>query len=153
MVKATMEEVFGIATVDDYALHHPPELSAVRLYARDGTGGPNPEDLRIDMRSKISSDWNKEVMKILLRAVSKRKRAKETWKDLPDRSDIYFMEIIQDQLERARTTWRKAQPRLLESGEIESLAAVEDRMIESREVSSKTRRANMRRISVGLPIP
>jgi len=153
MVKATTEEVFKVARVEDYTLHQPPEVSAVRLYARDGTGGPDPENLRIDMRTKISLEWNKEVIRILLRDVLKKKKTKEAWKDLPNHSNAYFMDIIRDQLECARTTWRNAQPKLLESGEIESLAAVENRMIESRDVSSKMRRANMRRINVGLPIP
>jgi hypothetical protein len=105
------------------------------------------------MRNKISSEWNKEVMKILLRAVLTKTRTREAWEDLPNHSDDYYMDIIQDQLERARTTWRNAQPKLLESGEIESLEEVEERVIESRDVTTKVRRANMRRIDVGLRIP
>ena len=143
-----MEEMFGVDTVDDYALHEPPNNFTLRLYAQDGKGGPNPDDLRIDMRNKISSEWNKKVMEILLAAVLK-KRTGEAWKGIPNRSDDYFMEIIRDQMERARIIWRNAQPKRLESGQIESLAEVERRMVETRECSAKTRRANTRRMNVG----
>lgn len=138
--------------MEDYALHEPPECSALQLYARDGKNGPNPDDLRIDMRNKISSEWNKKVKEILLAVVLKNRETGEAWEDLPNRSDSYFMEIIQDQMERARTIWRNAQPKRLESGEVESIAEIEKRMIETRESSAKTRRANMRRINVGFPI-
>lgn len=149
LVKSNMEEIFGVKTVDDYALHEPPDHSALRLYAQDGRGGPNPDDLRIDMRNKISSEWNVKVLDILLAAVLKNAKTGEAWEGLPNRSNDYFMEIIQDQMERARTIWRNAQPKRLESGEIESLIEVEKRMVETRDSSAKTKRANTRRINVG----
>ncbi|KDR78694.1 hypothetical protein GALMADRAFT_1364983 [Galerina marginata CBS 339.88] len=146
LVGTVMKEMFGVQSVEEYAVHEPAESRHVRLFDREEKDGPDEDDLRIDMRGKISSSWNTRVMEILLDAVLERKRKGTAWDDLPDRSDDYLMEIIQVQLERARTTWRNAQPKLLESGEVESLNEVEKRMIESKEVTEKMKRANMRRI-------
>lgn len=152
LVATTMKAIFGIESVEDYTLHEPPDPSSIRLFIQEEIGGPDENDLRIDMTGKIASLWNTKVMEILLDAVLTRKGTGTAWEDLPDRSNDYFAEIIRDHVQRARTTWRNAQPRLLDSGEVESLAAVEERMIESKDISEKMKRANTRRLSVRLPI-
>lgn len=148
LVTAIMQEKFAVEQVEDYALHEPPEPAALRRYIQEEKGGPDLDDLRIDMRHKISSTWNQKVLEILLEAVLKEKATGEDWEDLPDRSDDYYMDIILDQMKRARTMWRNAQPKVLESGDVESLAEVEKRMVESKEVDQKRKRATMRRLSV-----
>ena len=52
-------------------------------------------------------------------------RQGDAWNDLPEQSDAYFLELVTEQLERARTVWREAQPRVKEDGAVESLAEVE----------------------------
>jgi hypothetical protein len=143
-----MKEKFAVEDVEGYVLHEPPESAALRLYMREEKGGPDPDDLRIDMRHKISSAWNQKVVEILLEAVLKERATGEDWEDLPNRSDDYFTDIIVDQVKRARTLWRNAQAKVLESGDIESVVEVEKRIVEAKQADQKTKRATMRRLNV-----
>jgi hypothetical protein len=143
-----MKEKFGVITAEDYALHEVPSGKDLRQFIQEDDGGPNNDDLRIDMRGKISSKWNKRVIQILVDAARENMSLGEAWSELPERSNAYMEDIVQDQLERARTVWRDAQPRMLETGEVETLDDVEKRMIERKEVKEKLGRATTRRRSV-----
>ena len=117
---------------EDWALQQVPAPEEVTKYNLEEIGGPNPDSLRIDMRGKLSLNWNKAVGNLLLRAVLERRQG-NAWKSLPERSDAYFLEIVTEQLEHARTVWREAQPRVKEDGAVEGLAEIEARMVENKE--------------------
>jgi hypothetical protein len=143
-----MKEKFGIVVSEDYALQEVPSVKELRQYIQEDEGGPNKDDLHIDMRGKISSKWNKRVIHILVDAARENMSLGDAWSELPVRSDAYIEEIVHDRLERARTVWRDAQPRILETGEVEDVVDIEKRMIEKKEEKEKIGRATTRRRSV-----
>ena len=147
-----MKEKFGATIAEDYALHEVPSGKELCQYIQEDDGGPNKDDLHIDMRGKISSKWNKRVIHILVDATRQNIQLGEAWSELPERSDAYIEEIIQDQLEHARTVWRDAQPRILDTGDVENLDDVEKRMIDKKEAREKIGRATTRRRSVSIYI-
>jgi len=119
----------------------------VTEYDLEGKGGPSADDLRINMRGKVSSKWNHAVGQLLLDTIRKRKQG-QAWNSLPEQSDTYLLEIVTEQLERARTVWRDAQPRVKVDGTVEDPAEVEERMNEEKERKGKQARATTRWISV-----
>lgn len=65
-VRDIFEEKFQVRHDEDYTLHDPPTHQEVSNYALRRGPGPNPEDVRIDMKGKINSIWNIQVVEILL---------------------------------------------------------------------------------------
>ena len=96
----------------------------VTKYNLEEIGGPNVDNLHINMRGKLSLNWNKAVGNLLLCMVLEQRQG-DAWNDLPKRSDTYFLELVTEQLEHARTVWMEAQPRVKEDGTVEGLAEVE----------------------------
>ena len=117
---------------EDYALHGPPCQGDVKNFVLGRGPGPNVEDLQIDMRGKINSAWNQVVIKILLVEVKK-----EDFEGLPNRSDAYLADKIEGKLERVRTIWRTVQPRVTETGDLETIEEVEKRMVDTKETRDK----------------
>jgi len=144
-VRDIFEEKFNVRQDEDYTLHDPPTPQEVHKYALRSGPGPDPEDLRIDMKGKINSIWNLQVIEILLAELKKR-----DWDGLPRRSEAYLVDLIEGKLERVRTCWRNAQPRLKETGEAETLADVESRMTKKKDDQDRANRAYSRRRNVGL---
>jgi len=143
IVRNVFEKIFNVSLDEDYALHSPPCQEDVKNFVLGRGPGPNVEDLRIDMRGKINSVWNQAVIEILLAEVKK-----EDFEGLPDRSDAYLADKIEGKLERVRTVWRTAQPRVTETGDLETIEEVERRMVDAKETREKVVRANTRRKSV-----
>ena len=140
---------FGVTFDEDYALHIPPSRSVVKLYESEESGpGPDPNDLRIDMRSPITTAWNQEIANCLLEAVLEKVNKEEKWDFLPERSDAYFAELIEDKMRRAKTSWMNAQPKFNEDGEKETIEEVEERMVTTKDERGKIGRMTTRRQSV-----
>lgn len=149
LVREAFEEIFGVTSDEDYALLDPPPRSVIKLYESDESGpGPDPKDLRIDMRSPISTAWNQEVVNYLLDAVLEKIDKDDKWSFLPERSDAYLAEIIEDKMKRAKTNWMNAQPKFNEDGEKETIEEVEGRMVTTKDERGKIVRASTRRQSV-----
>jgi hypothetical protein len=144
-VRNIFEEKFQVRQDEDYTLHDPPTPQEVHKYALGRGPGPNPEDLRIDMKGKINSNWNLQVIEILLAELKKK-----DWDGLPQRSEAYLVDLIEGKLERVRTCWRNAQPKLKETGEVETIADVESRMTKKKDDQDRANRAYSRRRNVCL---
>lgn len=126
-----------------------PTPKKVIQYKVEGKGGPDPDNLRIDMKGKITSKWNQAVGHLVLDHIHQQKRkAGEAWNSLPERSDKYFLEIVTDHIERGRTVWRDAQPKVKDDGTVEDPAEIEKRMNEDKERKGMLARAATRRVSV-----
>jgi len=134
---------------DDFAAHEPLSHEEILSFQRGQEEGSNPDDLRIDMKGTRSSKWNDAVVDILLEKLLQKKVDPEFWGDMPERSDMYFKDLILAKLTRVRTMWRSAQPHLNEEGELESIDEVERRMITTKEVRDRAGWAYMRRKTVG----
>jgi hypothetical protein len=146
-VRNLFETVFDVALDEDFAAHEPPSHEEILSFKRGGEG-PNPDDLRVDMRGTVSSKWNEAVVDILLEKLFQRKVDPESG-DMPDRSDTYFEDLILAKFVRVRSIWRNAQPQLNEEGELESIDEVERRMIMTKEEHDRAGRAYTRRKTVG----
>jgi len=143
-VRDLFKERFDVTNNEEYSLHDPPSQQEVRAFTL-GTGpGPDPEDPRIDMTGKKNSAWNSRLVDILLEEL-----LKKDWDGMPARSEAYMLDLVESKLERARSVWRNAQPKLKDSGAAETLVEVEKRMVESKEGQSKLNRAYSRRKNVG----
>jgi hypothetical protein len=147
-VRNLFETVFDVAHDEDFAAHEPPSQGEILSFKRGGEG-PNPDDLRVDMKGAVSSKWNEAVVDILLGKLFQRKVDPEIWGDMPERSDAYFEDLILAKFVRVRSIWRNAQPHLNEEGELESIDEVERRMITTKEERDRTGRAYTRRKTVG----
>jgi hypothetical protein len=148
-VRNLFETVFDVTHDDDFAIHEPPSHEEIRNFDREEGDGPNPDDLHIDMKGNISSKWNNAVVEILLEKLLQKKADPEYWGDMPEKSDMYFEDLILQKLTRARSSWRNAQPHLNEEGELESIDEVEKRMITTKEERDRAGRAYTRRMTVG----
>ncbi len=133
--------------VEDYTLHEPPTPETIENYNRTGKDGPDSEDLCIDMRGKISSKWNEEVIRILATACINHQAASEAYSDLPKRSLGYYIDIVKSQLERGRHAWRSAQPKAGYDG-VESILNTEQRLVEAKERKLRRGRKHSRRLAV-----
>ena len=59
---------------------------------------------------------------------------KEDFDGLPERSEVYLVDMIEAKLEWARTVWRTDQPQVTETGDAKTIDEVEKRMIKRKEV-------------------
>jgi hypothetical protein len=85
------------------------------------------------------------VIEILLAELKKK-----DWDGLPQRSEAYLADLIEGKLERVRTCWRNAQPKLNETGEVETIADVESRMTKKKDDQDRANWAYSRRRNVCL---
>ena len=69
----------------------------------------------------------------MLEKLFQKKVDPEFWRNMPERNDVDFEDLILMKLTRARTMWRSAQLHLNEEGELESIDEVERRMITTKE--------------------
>ncbi|KAF8229327.1 hypothetical protein L208DRAFT_1286891, partial [Tricholoma matsutake] len=97
--------------------------------------GPDEKNLQLDMRGKKPSRWNERVGQILLDRLLLMKL--DGWADLPERSEAYYLNMITKKVDHARGYWRKAQPKIKDDGEVETLKEVEDRIIMLKDENSK----------------
>ena len=133
---------------DDFTLHDPPPADDVERYEIDDEGGPDARNLKIAMCSTLKAHWNKQVANIVLEVVRKDQAEGDAWSALPERSDDYFLDLIFDQMERAKTAWGQAQPKVKENGEAEAPTEVEKRMIAKRDAEESRSRVYTRRSAV-----
>jgi hypothetical protein len=68
--KVAMRQVFRLAfnikQDEDFAWHTSATLQQVHDYSNNFGDGPDPEDLRIDMRGFLMNAWNQRVVQILM---------------------------------------------------------------------------------------
>lgn len=116
----------------------------------DDDKGPDPEDLHIDLRHKLTSNWNKAVIKIMVDAVRHywEEDKDDKFESLTERSNDYIQELVIQRLEHLRWIWRKAQPKVKEDGEVECPTEIEERMAIERDNAEKVARAATRRLAV-----
>lgn len=142
-----MKHTFSVEDYEEYTLHEPPAIENIAAYNKTAKDGPDVKDLRIDMRGRISSKWNVEVIRILAKECINVLKNGEGFSGLPARSMDYFADLVKSQLVRARHMWRSAQPKGGPDG-FESRKKVEQRMIKLKDSKLKRARKNSRRYGV-----
>lgn len=124
-------------------MHDPVTAEQLAEWTTDPTNadGPNLEDLRLDMRGSVSSDWNRRAIFLLQEAFI------EEIKDLsgmPHRSEGYVEDLLIDQFTRWQKAWRQSQPKVGET-----LDSAEKRIVTNRQIVEKSKRHRTRRFNVG----
>ena len=128
-------------------MHEPATPEKISAFNRSADGsGPNPDDLHVDMRGKITSKWNIAVIQILLALVFVQLEEDSSW--LPKVSEALLRTRIRERLEAARSTWRATQPKIGEDGKRETVQQVEDRVIREKTAKEAANRTGTRRITV-----
>lgn len=143
-----LHQKFGHDSWNDFALHEPPSPEDLRQFEEDDEYGPDTDGLRLDMKAALSSGWNKWVREILYLALVKSSADpdwEEDWEDLPERSQEYFEEMIEEQLMHAKTAWSTNQPRYKSSGRQETAVETEKRVSSSKNLRDIINRRRERR--------
>ena len=115
---------------------------------KDQGSGPNRELPEIDMDGQISSPWNVTLIKLLAEEAMTALENVPGLSALPSRSPAYYEALVKDQIERARTVWRKAQPQKLADGKEETLEETRKRLTDASDKREKSVRRTSRRIAV-----
>lgn len=100
------------------------------------------------MDGKISSAWNVKLIKILTEEAMTTQQELPDLKELPIRSKAYYQDLVKDQMERARTAWKKIQPQTLASGQVETPEQVKRRAAAAQVKREKAARRTSRRLAV-----
>ncbi|KAF8880602.1 hypothetical protein CPB84DRAFT_1687535 [Gymnopilus junonius] len=105
----------------------------------DDEKGPDLEDLHIDLRHKLMSNWNKAIIKLMVEVVRHywEEDKDDKFESLTERSNDYIQELVIQRLEHLRWIWRKAQPKVKEDGEVECPSEIEEWMAIERDNAEK----------------
>ncbi|KAH9478861.1 hypothetical protein JR316_0009323 [Psilocybe cubensis] len=144
LVRSVVNDKFGVERDPEFVNHIPPSPGDIMQFetTKRPEDGPKIADLRIDMKGEISSDWNKELVSILVTFATNRKVSQ--FPDLPHRPQDYLAQMFFQTLERARTFWRDNQPQATDLGKIETSAKREARVEAKRKKEEKRNRKNSR---------
>lgn len=149
LVRTVFREAFNVQHVEDFAGCESVTKEDIRRFEDDddddNDNGPSMDALLIDMRGKLSSKWNQAVIRLLVKAVRERQHRGTAWQGLPERSDEYFIQLVEHHMKGARTTWRNHQPKVQENGELESPSDAYNRVMEQKNTAEKIGRAHTRR--------
>ncbi|KAH9478881.1 hypothetical protein JR316_0009343 [Psilocybe cubensis] len=145
LIRSVVKDKFGVERDPDFVNHIPPSPGDIMRFETTmrPEDGPKIADLRIDMKGEISSDWNEELVSILVTFATNRKVSQ--FPDLPHRPQDYLAQMFFQKLERVRTFWRNNQPRATDLGTIETNAEREARVEAKRKKDEKRSRKNSRR--------
>lgn len=130
---------------EDFAAHVPPPPDAIQEFVVNNGPGPDLEDLHLDIRGGLASDWNKRALYLLRIAFCKEL---EGLTDVPIRSTQYYHDLIAEQFSRLVTIWNNAQPKRKADGTMETFEEVEDRMNNAKKKQLVVNRHTVRRFTV-----
>lgn len=119
---------------------------ALEQFAADSQNGPDLADLHFDVAKGMRSQWNKTALQLMHDKL--RKELDEEYENVPERSEQYLAQLIQERFQRLVVVWQNAQPHLTANGEIEDYEAIEKRMIENKDIELKSSRHTTRRLNV-----
>ena len=147
MICAVIQGVFDLESNDDWYMHEPPSAKTISQFNDSGGPGPDPEDLRVDMKGSISSKWNVAVLQILLALVIHELKDEDSaW--LPPVTDDFLRLRIRKRIENGRAFWHKTQPNVAEDGTVETSEEIEDRLVRDKAAANAKARAHARRVTV-----
>ena len=139
------KDAFGITQDEDFIHYRSADPQQVSHYDNGEEEGPDPKNLRFDMRSLGRSLWNGQVIEILAdRFIDQAKEMPY----VPQRPRKYVEQMILDKFNRCQMIWRSAQPKRSDTGDLETLEEVESRLNESKEITLTRQRHTTRRNQV-----
>ncbi|KAF8588257.1 hypothetical protein K439DRAFT_1335653, partial [Ramaria rubella] len=106
--------------------------------------GPNLDELHLDMKGSLISEWNVKVISLLVECLE----AKCLEFNLPERSQAYKIDLIKEKIKRLRVVWKDFQPKTTDTGEQESPKALETRLLTKHVTAGQEARQSTRRRNV-----
>ncbi|KAG2739767.1 hypothetical protein P692DRAFT_20754691 [Suillus brevipes Sb2] len=117
---------FHFAKDDEYMLHVTASSEAISCFTQGLGTGPDPLELHWDITTTHNSKWNQRVIDILC---SQYTCTFET-NQLATRSPQSIKSDITKKFNQCRSSWRRAQPRVLDDGTRETMKEVGDRLVD-----------------------
>ncbi|KAI6030222.1 hypothetical protein EDC04DRAFT_2898474 [Pisolithus marmoratus] len=125
-VRKLFKEKFGFTHDTEFIAYDSADPSDVHAYEYEDGPGPDVNSPVFDLMHGPSSVWNIAVIDNLLQALQAECN-NENWP--VHQSDAYLRTLIVDRYKRLRTMWRKAQPKLMAKGILETPAETETRLV------------------------
>ncbi len=110
VICSVVQAVFDLENNDDWYMHVPPSAVTISQFNDSEGPGPDPDDLRVDMKGSIASKWNTAVLQIHLALVIHELKD-EDLKWLPRISDDFLRSRIRKRIENGRALCIKHKPR------------------------------------------
>jgi hypothetical protein len=144
------KNVLSIDRDEEIVTHDTVSDAVLRLFEADDTSesGPDLDDLRLDFKGPLHSEWNQAAARLLSQELRRRKDQYP----LPIRSDAYLEDLFLEKIKRLRTIWRDAQPRKSVDGTDETTDQLENRLVNKKITVSKAVRHTSRRENVSTAI-
>lgn len=143
-----LHALFGVDTYEDFSTSITADPQDVKRYDSNTNEGPNPRNLKIDFKGSIHSAWNTNVVRHLTDYAIKRLQWIPDIQDLPKRSRAYIDDVIFNYISRVGTVWQQVQPKLLNTGVVETPNELEVRLAKTKDNDAKKGRAYARRHQV-----
>ncbi|KAF9495074.1 hypothetical protein BDN71DRAFT_1431203 [Pleurotus eryngii] len=102
------KKTFKVKNDVDYAHYEGATVEEVESWMAGQGPGPSVEDLKLDMEGGIGSEWNVEVMSILMVELKKYCLANGVLKKNP-REDVYMRDLLQEKFKQIRKQWQAGQ--------------------------------------------
>lgn len=113
-------------------------------YAQGEGDGPDADDLHLDMSGALDSKWNNAACTILVAKL----QAMQVERRLPERSNEYLENLVEDRFKRLFPVWKGAQTQQTATGKWETPEDVERRMVKKKEQQLRNARHSTRCRSV-----
>ncbi|KAF8573181.1 hypothetical protein K439DRAFT_1376215 [Ramaria rubella] len=136
LVCQVFKDTLNITQDDDIVQHKIVPPQAVRQYEKDSENGPDLNNLHLDMKGNLTSEWNVNTISLLTEMLKVRRQEFE----MLERLQEYMEDLIQEKMKRLRVCWKAFQPRTDETGAQESPEALEVRLLEKHTQLSKLAR-------------
>jgi hypothetical protein len=143
-VRELFYTAFHFAKDDEYMLHVTVSSEAISCFTQGLGTGPDPLELHWDMTTTHNSKWNQRVIDILC---SQYTCTFET-NQLATRSPQSIKNDITKKFNQCRSSWRRAQPRVLDDGTRETMKDVGDRLVDQTNERLRVTRVLTRRATV-----
>ncbi|KIJ64128.1 hypothetical protein HYDPIDRAFT_168190 [Hydnomerulius pinastri MD-312] len=125
------KDKFGIAQDADFIAHEWAGADDVHAFEYEDGPGPVAHELSFDLTQSYTSLWNSKHCE------------EEKWP--VEKPNNYLREVLKSRYKRLRTTWLKAQPKLMQNGVLETPGQVEKRLVDEMNRLGKASRQGTRR--------
>ncbi|KAL5512288.1 hypothetical protein ACEPAG_9367 [Sanghuangporus baumii] len=141
IIRKVIRETYNVTTVLDFLFCATADPILVETFNRTGAGGPDEARPLVDMRDTLASEWNKEVIRILVDKIMRREKAIKLGLTKSD-----WVRSIKNRLRNIRAQWKngQAQPKS-DGGSFETSKEVDDRVTKQHTEGLTRARRNSRR--------
>ncbi|KAG1892941.1 uncharacterized protein F5891DRAFT_931503, partial [Suillus fuscotomentosus] len=142
-VRELFNTAFHFAKDDEYMLHVTVSSKAISSFTQGLGTGTDPLELHWDMMTTHNSKWNQRVIDILCSQYT----CMFEMNQLASRSPQSIKNDITKKFNQCHSSWRKAQPCVLNDGTHETMQAVGDQLMDQTNERLRVTRVLTRRVT------